>query len=347
MADSDGAAADEPDDSPGASFKKRDALMIAVLSLAAIASITRFELSFATVFDRQFSTILDALLPLLLLLPLPAAYIAAISKDGFRKEVAGTLVTLPAAVLDLTFAVGSIGIVLGGVLVSYKAKSIYNGQNTNWVHFKAAGSMVVVLAIVAGIATAAMYSTTPPLREDIRSNITQQSVDTALEYADMAGMGGTQDVSLGEQDQGISAMVGTLAENLSQASIQSTEAIVFQAVEETRNRDSSKFDADERTVLRAAFDTAESNVPTEVRQQAEDQVEQRFTSGSDSGQVEEAAMRSMVTPRVRSFVNELITDSHGMTLTVLIATFSLVMLFKLPFELLSAIYAAILGRLRS
>lgn len=334
-------------DDTGSGMDVRDTAVIAVLSLAAMVPVYRLDPSLQYLFGDGIVAFLRSLLPVLLALPLPAAYIAIISKKRFRKEIVGTLVTVPLALLGTRFAVFAAGVVLGSVLVSYKSKSLYNGRNTNWVHFKAAGSMVLLLAIAAGLATASLYSGTPAFREDIRGNITEESVDVALEYADTAGIGGGQEQAADQQLQQMTGMIGPLTANLSTVSIRSTEAVVFQAVQKTREQDSSKFDADERTILRTAFETAENQVPSQIRDQAETMIQEQF-QGLDAGaeDIEEEALKQMVTPRVRRVVNELITDSPGMVAAAFIGAFSVVMLFKLPFKFLSVLYAAILARLR-
>lgn len=327
-------------------FSIRSAAVVAALSLIAMLPVFQLDLSLQQLFAVNPLPLLQSLLPLFLTLPLPAAYITLISKKRFRKEALGTTVVLPIAVLGQLFTVFAAGIVLGSIFVSYKAKSVYNGRNVNWMHFRAAGGMIVLIAVVAGLVAASFYSSTQPFRADIRGNITQESVDMAMDYAETAGVGGQQPQSTGAQAQQLTNLVGPLASNLSTASIRSTETVVFGAVQQTRDRDSSKFDASERTVLRTAFDTAENQVPSTVRQQAEQTMQQQLQKMGGAAEVKKETLRSMVTPRVRKVVNRIITDSQAMTAVAFVSAFSVVMLFKLPFAFLSALYAAIIGHIR-
>lgn len=328
----------------------RHVLLVAAFSLIAIAPVYRLDLTLQTLFDMNVTSIIQALIPLLLLFPVPAAYIASISKNGFRKEALGAAVTLPLAAINLQLAAAAAGLFLGSIMVSYKAKSIYNGRNTNWVHFKSVGSMVTITAITVGLTTAAFYGGTPAFREDIRGNLTQYSVDTALEYADVAGLsmptGDEAGTVSGGQVELASGFAGTLAQNISRTTITSTENVVFAAVQESQQQDGNTFDTTEQSMLRGAFDTAENTIPDEVSAQTEQQLQNQFTTTPTSGEDGSGSgtLRNLVTPRVRSFVDQMITNSQEMMAVAFVAAFSMVMLFKLPIEFLGAIYAAILSK---
>jgi hypothetical protein len=340
------AADGDPKDGDGTLFSIRSTAAVAGLSLIAMLPVFQLDLSLRQLFAMNPVPFIRSLLPVLLTLPLPAAYIALISKRRFRKEALGTAVVLPFALLGQLFTVFAAGMVLGSLFVSYKGKSVYNGRNVNWMHFRAAGGMIVLTAVVAGLVAASFYSNTAPFREDIRGNITQESVDMAMDYAETAGVGGdeVQPESTDAQAQQLTSLMGPLAANLSVASIRSTETIVFRAVQETRNRDSSKFDASERTVLRTAFDTAENQVPSTVQQQAEQTMQRQLQEMDGAADVKQDTLRSMVTPRVRKVVNRIITDSEAMTAVAFVSASSIVMLFKLPYAFVGALYAAIIGR---
>ncbi|MDY6774199.1 MAG: hypothetical protein SVS85_03270, partial [Candidatus Nanohaloarchaea archaeon] len=64
------------------------------------------------------------------------------------------MVVLPLGVLGTTYLAFSSGLVLGLLLVSYKARSVYHEDNFGWTSFKAVGSLLTVLALVLGLTAA-------------------------------------------------------------------------------------------------------------------------------------------------------------------------------------------------
>lgn len=329
------------------SFDIRTGIIVAVLSLLPIIMLHQVSVSVELLFAMQFEPLLNEVIPLLLAFPVPAAFIASISKERFRWECLGTAAAFIFAGQGQEFMAAAAGMVLGGVFVSYKAKSIFNGHNTGWTFFKATGSMLTILALAIAFSTSSFYMDTPAFRTDIQRALTDQTVDIAVEHANLAELantGGNTD-ALEAMQTGLAAdLIGTLAENLSRTTVQATEVVVFSEVEQ-----SGEFDAQELAVLDDAFTRADEQIPAAVSTQAEEWLSEDIgaTSVGDTGQsAEDESIKQLITPQVRTFVNDIVSASPETQAIVFVATFSLIMLFKIPFELIGALYASLLSWIR-
>ncbi|MDY6762103.1 MAG: hypothetical protein SVY41_03565 [Candidatus Nanohaloarchaea archaeon] len=298
-----------------------DLAVIAVLSLVATVPLFLISPSIDAVVAVQPPLPVSHLVILLLVLPLPAAYVAAISGERFRVESLAAVITLPFALAGPRFTAFSVGLVLGLPLVSYKARNLFHGDNRFWTSFKASAALITVLALVTGVIAVQAYSGSAAVQNAVQGNVTAVAVDTATGFVDVSG--GSTSMMTG--------MAAGIAVNTSRTTVAATERTVFTAV----NR-SDGFSPAERQVLRAAFTEAEEQIPPQVGQQAQKQVQQRLAQQTDVG---EEVLASRVAPIV-----DTVTAPEPPVLAVLFLTVaSLVYIFRLPVGVVAAVYV-MLGR---
>ncbi len=311
--------------------------LVALCSVVAMAPLFRVSLTMDLFLGMAFAPLLNEVLPVLALVPLPAAVIAATSKERFRRESLGTLAALGFVGQGPLFKAVAAGLVVGGIFTSYKAKSVFNGHNTGWTYFKATGSTLTFIAIATGLMLASVYAGSPEFREDLQASMTDQTIDIATEYTELAGMGGTGDTGAVQEDT-IDRFATRLAENVSAASIVATEQLVLQTAEQ-----SGSFDGEQQLILRSAFSDARRTIPQNISEQAADQLQTAIGRTGDTGEPQEMGVAEMVRPQVRGFLDNIVEPTREMQAVVFFAVFSLVIVFKIPFEMLGMLYAAILS----
>lgn len=303
---------------------------VALLSLVAVSPLLVANVSVADIIGLNLSTLLQPVILLLVLLPLPAAYVSTISYDRFRFETLGATIILPLYVVSPVFAAAGAGMLLGLMLTSYKARSLYKGDNGFYTSWKATKTTMVLLAVAGGIFAAATYSTSTGVQADVQGNLTEESVDLALDQLDIGSISGSQTQQLVDQSRRIS-------ETASRLSIEATQRIVFDAI----TADGS-FSQQQRGVVRGGFRTAKNEVPENVSQQiaqnVEDQLAQR--NGGTTGSTE-----SLVRPQVEQMVQQLARPTPPVLAAIFFITFSLLALFKLPFGLIGGIYSVLIIQL--
>lgn len=303
-----------------------DLAIVAALSLAAVAPLFVFDPAVAHVTGGDVIPLLRGAAPLLFLLPLPAAYVASISRDGFRVESLAAVVILPLGVFGLRFTAVAAGLVLGLPLVSYKARSIYTGDNAFWTWFKSSAALVTVLAVVLGISAAYAYNTSPALRQDVQGNVTDRAVGTATQFVDLSQEGLSPDR--------ITGATARLARNISSTSLALTEKTVFAAVEED-----GTFSDGQRQVLRDAFTQAEEEIPGQLSQQAQQRVTNQLAGG-------ENVQRSLIRSRMGPIVERLSKPTPPVLALIFFTVLSLAYLVKFPVALLGGVYGLGFRRLR-
>ncbi|MDY6770276.1 MAG: hypothetical protein SVU88_04865 [Candidatus Nanohaloarchaea archaeon] len=303
------------------------AAVTAALSLVAMLPLFVVKLDIGTVIAGDIVSLATALVPVALLLPLPAAYIAAVSRHEFRPEAFAAMVTLPLAVLGATFAGVSIGLVLGMLLVSYKARSVYHGDNEFWTFFKASTALITVMALVLGISAAYAYSSSATIRGEVRGNLTAVTVETATEFVDLSG--GSSPSSQ------VSRAAVQIARNVSEQSIVATEEAVFQAVAQD-----GTFSDQQRQVLRTAFDQSRQQIPDQLSTAAQQQIESQLQA---RGGVEEEIIRSRTAPIIETVT----APTAPVLAAIALAVVSLVYILKFPVGLLGGIYGTVVHRIRT
>ncbi|MDY6769123.1 MAG: hypothetical protein SVW02_03400 [Candidatus Nanohaloarchaea archaeon] len=296
-----------------------DIAIIAALSFLAAAPLFVIQPQVAAISGLQPPIPLGHLVILLLLIPLPAAYVASISGERFRVESLAALATLPLAVFGAKFAAVSLGLVLGLPLVSYKARNLFHEDNYFWTRFKASAALLSIMAVVAGVAAVQVYSGSPAVQDAVQGNVTAVTVDTAAEFADISS-GST---SL------LTGMAAGIAVNTSRATVAATEQVVLTAVNQ-----SDGFSAGQRQVLQSAFTTAEQTIPPRFAQRARSQVRQRLAEQTD---VNEQAVRSRIAP----IIGTVTAPEPPMLVVLFLSVASAVYLFRLPAGLVAASYAMV------
>lgn len=310
-------------------FDPVDAAVVAALSLAPVAALYVGGVTVAEVLALDVTAVVSGLLPLFLALPLPIAYISTISRERFRVEALAAAVALPAATLGLRYAALSGGLLLGGLYVSYRTRSTFHGDNQFWTYFKAGSAAVLFLALAAGGAAAQAYSTDAAFRSTVQDGLVNQSVGIAVDQ-----LGAVQQSAVEQRAETLVPLAGSIAANVSRSSIQGTEVMMFQAVEED-----GSFSGAQQQLMRGVFDSAGATLPQEIERQTEQQLETRLnaTGGGVSG-VEDTVRR-----QVSGVVERMAAPSRGVLAAVFLAVFSFVMLVKIPFGIVAAIYAEIIA----
>lgn len=312
-----------------------DAAIIGILSVAATASLALTDVSVADLFGLAFGGLLRSALIFLVFVPLPAAYVATISKDGFRKEALAGLLALPVALWGIQFAALGTGILLGNLLTSYKARSIFKGDNTGWTYWKSVGGAITMIALVAGLTAGYTFHTDTDWQDTIKAEITNQTTQIAVDYADLSGSGSalTQ-----QQRQQLIDTAGVLAENASAATLLVAEDAVVLAMEED-----GSFTSQQQSTITGTFTVLDRTVPDEIQRQIEQRVGEQVDELVFGRDVSAAGA---VQQRIQSFVDRLVQPSPEATTGVIFLTISFLLILKIPFGLIGALYAGILASLR-
>lgn len=206
-----------------------NAVIIGILSIVATVSLTLTDVTVADLIGLEFGGILRSALIFLVLVPLPAAYTATISKDGFRKEAFGGVLALPLALLGLPFAALATGVLLGNLLTSYKTRSIFKGDNTGWTYWKSVGGAITMIALVAGLTAGYTFYTDADWRNTIKTEATNETTAIATDYVDLSGSGS---VLTQQQRQQLINTAGILAENASATTLNVAEDAVVLRMEQ-------------------------------------------------------------------------------------------------------------------
>lgn len=310
-----------------------DSIAVATLSLIAVAPLSQLDITLQHVFDGAMVHIAQQLLPFIILLPLPMAYVAVISRERFQPAAFASVSALAVAPQGLLFAAVGAGMVLGALLVSYKARSVFHGDNQGWTYFRATSIVMFALAVTAGFGASEVYQTDDAFRSNVQGNMTEVAVTFAVKQAE--GMN-PQQAAVPEDE--MTAMAGMLASNISTATIDVTERIVNRHAEE-----SGIFTDQHYQIMDAGFGTADDRVPPEMQQQAENQVQQQLSTG-DGGGIGEQKIEDVVRPEVHDTVTDLSAPSDSTRLLIFLSVFSTVLFFKLPIGFLGGLYGLILER---
>lgn len=309
-----------------------DSVAVAGLTLVAAAPLLQLDITLQHVFGGAVLHIAEQLVPFLVLLPLPMAYIAVISRERFQPAALGSVTALVLVPQGLLLAAVGAGMVVGAILVSYKARSVFHGDNQGWTYFRATSVALFALAITVSAGTAQFYTTEDDFRNNVQGNITDVAVTFAVEQA--AGMNPQQ--SAVPEDE-MTAMAGMLASNISAATIDVTERIVVRHAQE-----SGVFTQQHYDVMDQGFGTADDRVPPEMRTQAENQIQQQLDAGDS--EMAEQDVADVVRPEVQDVVTDLSAPSDATRLMIFLSMFSTVLFFKLPAGFLGGIYGLILER---
>ncbi|MDY6776969.1 MAG: hypothetical protein SVQ76_02575 [Candidatus Nanohaloarchaea archaeon] len=309
----------------------RDAAVVAFLSIAALSPLFMFDTGIEQVLDLSLGPILYLAASLLLVLPVPASYVVAISREGFRVESFASAAALPLAFLGPLHAGLAASLVLGLPLVSYKTRGLYKGDNFTFTAFRSVGSMATVLAVVLGLAAALTYQASPGLQEDLQETITNRTTEMASEYVEAS----RQQV-VESQRQALKELASTLSRNVSSTSIALTEKTVFSAVEEA-----GTFTSSQKTLLRRAFDTARDDIPSRLSGSVAGRMDQLTGSAGELGDV-----KGMVKQRISPLAESFTAAEPPFLAFIFFTVLSLVYLAKIPFKLLGALYAGVARRSR-
>ncbi len=304
-----------------------DVIAVAALSLLATVPLFFVDPAVAGIVGGDVVSLLMAAVPFLLLLPLPAAYVASISRERFRVESLAAAAVLPLGFLGMKFGATAIGLLLGLPLVSYKARSIYTGDNPFWAWFKASAALITVLAVVFGLTAAYTYESSAPLREDVQGNLTSRAVDTATEFIDLSQQGVSSDRLTGAAVR--------ISRNISRTSIRLTEQNVFAAVDAD-----GTFSDQQRQVLRSAFTQSEQEIPSQLSEQARQQVSSQLGGQED-------IQRDLIASRTGPIVEKLSQPTLPVLAVIFFTVLSLVYLLRFPLALLGGIYGTVFRRIRS
>lgn len=314
-----------------------DAIVVAVLSLGAVAAVGATDLAIATFVGGDLLTLLRSVAVLLIMLPLPVAYVASISMERFRPESLASAAGLVFAVRGTAYTAVAAGLVLASLLVSYKARSVFHGDNRFWTRFKASTSAVTALALIIGLTVALTYQGSAGFRADLQGNVTNVTTELAVDQ-----IGATQQSLAEQQRQLVVTTAGTVAENSSTAAILLTEQNVLAAVQQD-----GSFSASQQQVLDDAFTTSEQDIPPQVRSEVEQRIARQYDENIDDGLVETRDLEDRITTQVRNMLARLAEPTPPVLVALFIMAASFALIFKLPFGLVAAIYASIIALLVS
>lgn len=305
---------------------------VVVTTLAAMIGLFMVDLSSEALITLDYGGLVGSVITLLVLLPLPAAFIAHISHSGFRREALATVIALPFGLLGLKFAAFAAGLVLGGLMVSYKAENLWQDGNTFWTGWKASGGAVTMLAIVLGLAVAFTYQGSATFREDVRGELTNVTTDVATEQINL-----TQQGVVDQQTEALVTSAGTVAENASTAAIILTTNQVLTAVQ-----DDGSFSPTQQNLLISEFGTARDDIPPQIGQQTRDAVRQQVEA-NQGGLVPVQDTADMIADQTRRMLRQFGQPSPPVFAVIVLMVASVVLMFKLPFSLIAGLYAVLIS----
>lgn len=335
MADEEQRPVEVDDSGDGGGVSLLDAAIIGILSVVATVSLTLIDVTMTDLVGLELGSILRSALIFLIFVPLPAAYTATISKDGFRKEAFGGVLALPIAFLGLPFAALGTGVFLGNLLTSYKTRSIFKGDNTGWTYWKSVGGAITMIALVAGLTAGYTFYTDADWRDTIKTEATNETTAIATDYIDLSGSGS---VLTQQQRQQLIDTAGVLAENASATTLTVAEDAVV-----LRMQQDGSFTDQQQSTITDTFTTLDGTVPGEIKQQTEQQVGEQIDElvfGQD------VSATGAIRQRIRGFVDQIVEPSPQMTAGVFFLTISFLLILKIPFRLIGTIYAGLLTFLR-
>lgn len=314
-----------------------DAIVVAGLSAAATAAVGFTDLGVGAVVAGDLAALARSVAVLLVVLPLPIAYVVTISMERFRIESLASAVSLLFGFRGVTYATIAAGITIASLIVSYKTRSIFHGDNRFWTRFKASASTVTILAIVIGLAAALTYQGSADFRQDLRGNATNVTTELAVDQ-----VGAVQETFAEQQRQVLVNTAGLVAENSSTAAIALTEQNVFTAVQQD-----GSFSASQQQLLRDTFTTSRQDIPPRIRDDITTRVDEQLTRQTDGGIVETQSLEDRIATQVRQMLQRLGQPTTPVLAAIFVMALSIVLLFKIPFGLVAAVYASLLGGFRA
>lgn len=248
----------------------------------------------------------------LLFIPIPFAFTASISFNGFRKESLAGLVALPLAVLGSKFMVIALMLALGCPWVSYQAKNIYNTNNEFYTLFKAPLVAVTLLGILISGTVIYAYHTDP----GVRDRVVEEAVESSIKFSSISGgaMGSAQDRQI------------EFAKELARAVVISTQAVVYSELQDS----GVLMTPEQASVIDKGFSEAANKVPLEM--------EAQLVARSDSISAED--LKTLVEEQIRP----LLVPSQWLYLATFFTVMSVVWVVQIPFGLMCALYGKFVFR---
>jgi hypothetical protein len=178
----------------------------------------------------------------LLLLAIPASFgvTAYLSRQGFNRAVAASLIAVPFAVLGPKMAITAVVVALGNVFVS-----VFAGGERFRDYYGATRLPLLFLGIVVGVGLFGMVQSDPQMEEQVRDSVAGFTAQTAGQTVQEAGI----------IDQQKNQRVG-MVEDISTTTVRSTQQYVLKDENLT-----SELSDEEWTALSMSLDRAAEDVP--------------------------------------------------------------------------------------
>lgn len=306
-------------------FYLSESLVLFLLSALAIASVI------VTPLDEAVSTLsIQPLLNLwtisLVLLPLPVAYAATISRKAFRYESLVPLLLLPGGVASGAAGYSFLFIPIAGVLASYKAPSIYNGKNSRWITYKTGSVLVVAAALIVGGSIATDIATNTETRDQLKETMVDTAVNISADYAK------TATAQTQQQDQ-FSQMTEQTALQASKMAIEQTQQQVFSTINSTDSFTTQQVSTI-GTSFRESLQTVPSSVSSTMREELETNLEQQ--------QANQQRIKQLVRPKINEVITPLFDKPGWIALGIGLAIVSIIFTLKIPLQLLTLVYGSII-----
>ncbi len=280
-----------------------------LLSLVATASFFLIPTTITDLIGFNFTNIFALQNLVVLLLPLPFAFVAIHSLERFRKESFAAIISLLLIPLGGKLALAALTLSLGCPLVSWKARSVYNKKNKLYTFYKATGTAVTVVAVIS----AALFVGAFTVENQVQGAVTQALANKTGELSEDI----ISDAFGGDNLQTVQEQQIRLASSL----INSTETVVLDQVRQDR-----LFTGQHRNRLDTYFSNAHTLLLQQIRERSEEQ-RPGFNTGSP------------VTQGVNQAIDELVQPTAGFNLALFLIVFSLVLILRLPFAVLGTVYA--------
>lgn len=303
-----------------------DAGALFLLSAFSVFSAYVFPLGLESFLNLDFSGILSFKSISALFFVLPVVYTGFISTKGFRKVSFVSLIGFSGVLLGSFPGAVGVTVAVSCLVVSWRFSKKFTGENYLSVFYSSGGVFATFLAVFLSVSLAFSLVYVPGNSEVFRDSV-EQSLASQAE--------GVLDTVLGsvlEDQGGVEDMVSQVSTASAMMAVQETQFIIFDRV-----RSSEEFGQQQLTVLEGGFQDAVSEVPPKVS----NNVSETF-SGSNVSDVPDESLEGSLEPAVEEVVGQGFERKKMVFGGVFLLVFSVLMLLRLPFKLVSMFYGGFL-----
>ena len=301
-----------------------DAFIVFALTAVSVVSAHFFPLGIGSVVSLDFTSLASYSSISALFFVVPVVYTVYTSLDSFSFSSLASLIGVSGFLLGpVPGAVGS-SVALSCLFVSWSTGKNFTGENYFSVFSSGGGSFMTFFSVVLAASLAFSLVYVPENSSGFRSSVVSHLSSTAENIASET-VGGLQ----GTQEERAVELSGQLGRTAAVLAIEETRKDVLGTVES-----SGLFDQEQKSVLEIAFSDSMNTVPETVSQNMSDIASEQVSGGVVTNQTVE----SSVQPVVEDMVSQGFERKKLVFAGLFLLIFPILMVLKLPFKLLSALY---------